>query len=121
MPVRRCLLALGAGLLLHGGTSAHAAVACVGNTPQLAIALNAAQNNGEDDVIKMETGTYLLNAELDYFAAASETFDIAIYGGYAPGCASLATSGSSVLDAQDGSRAMYILGRGRMTVYGLVF
>jgi hypothetical protein len=115
------LLALGAALLLHGGTSAHAAVACVGNTAQLALVLNAAQNNGEDDVIKVETGTYLLNAELDYLAATSETFDIAIYGGYAPGCASLATSGSSVLDAQNGSRAMYILGRGRMTVYGLVF
>jgi hypothetical protein len=120
-PSLRCLLpALAALAASFGSASAKAMSACVNNTAQLALVLAAAGDNGEDDVIRVEVGTYLLDAELDYFPGADETEDIAIYGGYASGCFQMATSGSTVLDGQDASRVMYIIGRGRVTVSGLV-
>jgi len=70
--------------------------------------LNAAESNGEDDVIKVEVGTYLLGGELDYIAAPTETHDLTVSGGWAPGCLALASSGSSVLDGQHAARALFV-------------
>jgi predicted outer membrane repeat protein len=101
------------------GRPAHAAVVCVSNNVQLAIALSVAQNNGEDDYIELETGTYPLGGELDYIAGSGETYDLAISGGWLPGCALRATSGSTVLDGQNAVRPLYISANGRVSVYGL--
>lgn len=112
-----CLLVAG----LACGQAAHAAIVCVSNSVQLAIALTVAQDNGEDDYIELEVGNYLLNAELDYFAAQDETYDLAISGGWASGCFARATSGSSVLDGQNAVRPLYISANGGVSVFGLTF
>ncbi|MGA9335544.1 MAG: hypothetical protein WBV39_14790 [Rudaea sp.] len=112
-------LLLIAGVL--GWAPAFAAVTCVSTPLQLAIALFVAQNNGEDDFIQLEVGTYNLGGELDYFAATSETYALAINGGWAPGCNVRATSGSSVLDGQNAVRPLYIDANGNVSIFGLTF
>jgi hypothetical protein len=120
---KRSVLALivAASLGVLPSRPATAASACVNNLAQLALVLAAAQDNGEDDVIFVEVGTYTLGAELDYFAPPSEEHDLAIYGGMAPGCTGLATSGSTILDGGSAARILYIIGRGSVTVSGFVF
>jgi len=116
------LAALTAAIATFGtGGRVHAAVVCVSNTVQLAIALSVAQGNGEDDFIELEVGNYLLNAELDYLAVQDETHDLAISGGWAAGCSTRATSGSSVLDGQNAVRPLYISANAGVSVFGLTF
>ena len=112
-----------AAAMLLAGTPAHAAFYCVNTSLALAIALNQAQSNGEDDDIELEVGTYALGGELDYFAADGETYDLTIRGGSAPGtgCFERATSGASVLDGQDAVRPLYISAHGRVDVIGITF
>jgi hypothetical protein len=115
----------GAGFLAIAccGASANAAqTSCVSNTAQLALAISAAQNNGQDDVIYLETGTYLLTSELQYIAATNETFNLSIIGGLAPGCASgYASSGSTVLDAQNMARILTINAKGLVNLGRITF
>lgn len=113
----RSLFAIG----LLGCSAAHAATSCVNSPLQLAIALNVAQNNGAADYIKVEVGNYLLGGELDYLAAAAETFDLTVSGGWAPGCFVRASSGSSVLDGQNTVRPLYISANGRVNLFDLTF
>jgi hypothetical protein len=115
----RCLLAI----LLAVTPAAYAARACVSNTAQLALVLSAAQDNGEDDVIALEVGNYLLDAELGYFASSGETYDLSISGGYEPGtdCHVEASTGSSVLDGQGAVRPLYISANGRVNIHNLSF
>ncbi|TCO43122.1 choice-of-anchor Q domain-containing protein [Dokdonella fugitiva] len=112
-----------AAAMLLAGPPAHAAFYCVNTSLALAIALNQAQSNGEDDDIELEVGTYALGGELDYFAADGETYDLTIRGGSAPGtgCFERATSGASVLDGQDAVRPLYISAHGRVDVIGITF
>jgi predicted outer membrane repeat protein len=107
-PVKAFRLVLLAGVLL-GWAPAYAATACVNTPLQLALVLIAAESNGEDDLIKVEVGTYLLGGELDYITAPTETHDLTVFGGWAPGCLALASSGSSVLDGQHAARALYVV------------
>jgi hypothetical protein len=108
-------------LLCCGWVTAHAATSCVSSPLQLAIALNVAQNNGEDDYIQLEVGNYLLGGELDYVAAAAETHALTISGGWAPGCFVRSTSGSSALDGQHLYRPLYISARGNVGIIGVTF
>lgn len=114
---RRLLIAVA----LFGWIPAQAATSCVSNPLTLAIALNVAQNNGEDDYIQVEVGNYLLGGELDYFAAASETHALTISGGWAPGCFVRSTSGNSVLDGQHLYRPLYISAKGNVGIVGVTF
>ena len=108
---------------LFGSTSAYAATSCVNTPLQLAIALSVAQSNGEDDVIKVEVGTYLLGGELDYIAAPTEAHDLTISGGWAPGCSALSSSGSSALDGQNAVRPLYVAAgaNSRVNIVNLTF
>lgn len=117
----RCALVLSVLVLFFRGAGAIAATACVSNTAQLALVLNAAQGNGEDDLIRLETGTYSLNGELEYFAAAAETKNLAIYGGYGPGCLADAASGSTVIDGQHAHRLLYVIAKGRVDIGRITF
>jgi hypothetical protein len=117
-----CKYLVGAIAAFGFGASANAATSCVSTTAQLAAAINAAANNGQDDTIYLETGTYLLNSELQYFAAPSETFKLAIIGGFAPGCASgYASSGESTLDGQNVTRMLMISAQGEVDIGRITF
>lgn len=96
-------------------------LSCVNTPLQLALALYAAQNNGQDDYIQIEVGTYLLGGELDYIAAAAETNYLIVSGGWAPGCFVRASSGSTVLDGQGAVRQLYIHANGNVTINFVTF
>src|SRR5690606_18055440 len=100
MPIKRFVLAIGAGVLLCSQCPAHAASHCVGTTAQLATALFVAQNNGQADDIHLVVGTYLVSEEtvLAYFAASGENQRLQISGGYEPGCTQYSTTDDTVLD-----------------------
>lgn len=107
---------------LFAAAPAYALVhSCVSSPLDLAIALYVAQNNGADDVIDLEVGTYLLGGELDYIAAATETNYLIISGGWAPGCFVRASSGSTVLDGQSAVRQLYIHANGNVTINFVTF
>ncbi len=119
-PFHQCTAAL---VLFGMAHTVHAATACVSNTAQLALALSAAQSNGENDSIYLETGNYLLGAELQYIAPASETYDLTLHGGYAAntGCHVRASTGASVLDGLGSVRPLYISANGRVNISNLTF
>lgn len=71
--------------------------ACVSNTNQLAAALVAAQNNGQDDVIRVVAGTYTLAAGLTF--TSTEIHSLTISGGWDATCQAQ-TAAFSVLDGQ---------------------
>jgi hypothetical protein len=109
-------------LVSCGWIAAHAATSCVTDTTQLAQALATAQNNGQDDVIYLVVGNYLISSELQYNAAIDETYKLSIIGGIAPGCASgYASSGSSVLDGQNMVRQLYISAKGEVDIGRITF
>jgi hypothetical protein len=112
---------LGAGLLLGAWSVARAAAFCVNTPLAFAIALSLAQDNGEDDVIDVEVGDYLLGGELDYLATPTETHGLYIYGGWGPNCLAHAGSGSSVLDGQNSVRVLYVAAQGDVSISGLTF
>ncbi|MEO5625050.1 MAG: hypothetical protein ABIQ70_03445, partial [Dokdonella sp.] len=116
----RCAAAI---LLCASAPAAEAARACISNSAQLALVLAAAQGNGEDDRIYLETGNYLLGGELQYVAPASETYNLTISGGYAAGsdCFVRSTAASSVLDGQSSVRPLYISAHGRVNISNLTF
>jgi hypothetical protein len=119
---RLLAMLLSCSVLLCSAISAQAAISCVTNPAQLASALTAAQSNGEDDVIYLVVGNYLLSSELQYNAAVDETYKLSIIGGIAPGCASgYASSGSSVLDGQDMVRQLYISAKGEVDIGRITF
>jgi len=122
-PMRRRLAIACAVALLCACTPAFAARYCVNTPLALAIALSQAQNNGEDDDIEIETGTYALGGELQYFGAATETFNLTLRGGAEPGtdCYVAATSGATVLDGQHAVRPLYIEAPGRVNIFHITF
>ena len=72
-------------LVLAGfaATPATAATFCAENAVQLQAALAAADGNGQHDQIRIRAGTYDVSAlDLTYNAAASESFDLDVSGGW---------------------------------------
>ncbi len=59
------------------------AVFCVSTPTELQNALNAAETNGEDDIIKVVQGTYSGN----FYFYSSEGYSITLLGGYTSNCA----------------------------------
>lgn len=58
----------------------HAATFCVGTTADFQAALTTAASNGEDDLIKVKSGAYVLDELLSY--GSSQNFALTIMGGY---------------------------------------
>jgi len=61
---------------------APAATFCVNSMAQLRTALATAQNNGQDGVIRVVIGTYMLAERLTFFS--SEHCDLTLQGGFVP-------------------------------------
>jgi hypothetical protein len=73
------------------------AVICVENADQLQAALDTSASSDEDDIIKIEQGTY--NGNFTY--TSSRASNLAIMGGYIDGCVErVVDATSTVLDAQ---------------------
>ena len=73
-----------AGLLCLGALPAYAEVMCVSTPAQLTATLAVAENNGEDDEIRIRAGTYAMANGIywDYSATVTENFDLALSGGW---------------------------------------
>jgi hypothetical protein len=73
-------------LVMAASSPVSAASFCAVNTAQLEAALDAAESNNEDDIIRVQSGTYFApSGGFDYFPAASDqNNDLEIIGGYGP-------------------------------------
>ncbi len=113
------LVFLTAGLLL--ATQAHAAQFCATNSSEFQAHLDTAESNGEDDVIRLETGTYIGN--FLYNPVPGEAFALSLEGGYTEffslpcGRLQSAEPGATVLDGNFVDRVLRILGPGGSSVH----
>ncbi len=80
MDLIRCLLMTSAILFIP--TGAKAATFCVGTSAGLVSALGTASANGEDDTIKIRSGTYVSTGSVAFPYYTSENFNLAIAGGF---------------------------------------
>ena len=69
--------------LFFAANQSMATTFCVSDTANLIAALDNAKNNGSDDVIKIQQGTYYGN----FVYASTESFGVRIEGGYTALCA----------------------------------
>jgi len=65
-------------------SGAQGATFCVSDGTGLQAALTQAASNGEDDLIKIQEGSYFGN----FVYASKEGYGVTVEGGYLPGCAS---------------------------------
>jgi hypothetical protein len=87
---------------------------CVSNASQLHDALTEAATNGEDDIIRVEKGTYTGNFVYDSFEGKSLT----LIGGFAPNCDTQTLDPSNtILDGNDADRVLYIKSHSRCPLY----
>jgi hypothetical protein len=73
-------------LVMAASSPVSAASFCAVNTAQLEAALDAAESNNEDDIIRVQSAIYSVpSGGFDYFPAASDqNNDLEIIGGYGP-------------------------------------
>lgn len=67
-------------------TLLNAATFCVSNTTMLETVLGITQNNGQDDVIKIQSGNYIPENNFGFSFLFEENFDIEISGSCNSGC-----------------------------------
>ena len=78
---------------------------CVSNATQLQNALTEAATNGEDDIIRVEQGTYMGTFIFDSF----EGKNLSLLGGFNPGCGTRTLDPTNtVLDGNHTGRVLYI-------------
>jgi hypothetical protein len=78
---------------------------CVSNATQLQTALTEAATNGEDDIIRVEQGTYTGNFIFDSYEGKS----LSMIGGFDPGCDTRTLDPSkTILDGNNAGRVLYI-------------
>jgi len=120
---RHCFFPIAAALLACvAATQACAAVFCVATPLALSQAMLTAENNAQDDTIRLVVGTYTLSSEIGYYADAGETYKLTILGGFDPGCASgSAAAGATVIDGQDATRIFTISARGDVDIGRITF
>ena len=119
---RLAAVILNGAMLMGAAAGAQAATFCVNTSLGLAIALSVAQSNGEDDIINLEVGDYLLGGELMYNAVgANETHRLSLIGGQVPGCGVYASAGSTVLDGQNAVRILTISALGEVDIGRITF
>jgi parallel beta-helix repeat protein len=102
-----CFTCLIVGIfLLFIASQSMAANFCVANKDDLIAALNDAQNNGSDDLIKIQQGTYYGN----FIYASTESFGVTIKAGYSDALCTLrdVDPANTVLDAE-GDGAVLVL------------
>jgi hypothetical protein len=88
-----------------GYTSSHAAILCVDSTEELTSALTTAASNGEDDQIQLVQGTYTGN----YVYTSTEAYNLAIEGGYTPGCVTREVdAANTVLDGDETDTVIFL-------------
>lgn len=92
LPIAIALFAVAS--IARGGTPL---VYCTDNVVGIQFALDAAHDNGQDDVIRLVGGTYALTAGLAMMTAETNTLDIS--GGWNADCTQQ-TGGTTVLDGQ---------------------
>jgi len=78
---------------------------CVSNATQLQNALTEAATNGEDDIIRVDQGTYIGNFVFDSY----EGKNLTLLGGFDPGCDTRTPeSSNTILDGNHTGRVLYI-------------
>ena len=108
MKFTRLSLALAVACLLAG--HAQAAVFCVGSSAALTQALDIADNNGQSDDIRLQSGTFAGN--FLYNANVTETGDLTVRGGYDAACTSAPDGpGNTILDGAAAGRTLVLSGR----------
>ena len=71
---------------------------CVGTSAELNTALATAASNGQDDIIKIQKGTYIGNF---IYSATTENFGLTLEGGHSEGCTLWTLDATNtILDAQ---------------------
>lgn len=112
-------------LLLAGTLPAHAAEYCVGTPGTFQIALDDAELDGEDSLIKVRAGTYNLSNELRYepgLEYALPAGRLTIRGGYNADCSSYSlTPGATTLVSSNHSSLDIITSTGHASVAGMSF
>jgi hypothetical protein len=112
-------LVLGLLMVLAAGGPAFAANFCVDTAAELQAAFQAANENAEDDTIRIETGTYAPTDALVF--ESLESHSIRLLGGYQGDCF-LRMGGLTRIDGQGVRRGLYIYnGFGDTVIEGLTF
>ena len=120
----RCFRFCAGMVLLTGALSAQGADYCVGNTPQLRAALDAAAASSEDDVIRLERNSYPL-VDAGIFLGSIKG-SLVLRGGYANGCPligrSLDAATTRILSSTPQERAISLYAAGDdLEIDGLSF
>lgn len=107
-------------LLLAAAAPVQAASFCVASTSELIAALSAAQSNGQNDLIRLVAGTYPISSRLVHFS--QEGAALHLWGGYAPGCATLAQAGAkSVIEGNGSTALLDLMTDGSVTMTRMVW
>ena len=106
-------------MLLGTSTQAHAAVFCVKTSSDLTSALGQAASNGQDNVIKIATGTIASTQQFTY--SQSGAFDLDIEGGWSADCTTQRRDASlTILDGTSagiaGGLSLETLSKGNITL-----
>src|SRR5690606_37897758 len=120
----RCFRFCAGMVLLTGALSAQGADYCVGNTPQLRAALDAAAASSEDDVIRLERNSYPLVDSSVFLSPIKGS--LVLRGGYASGCPligrSLDAATTRILSSTPQERAISLYAAGDdLEIDGLSF
>jgi hypothetical protein len=99
-------LALAAGLAVLFAGPALAATWCVDTLPELQTAIDAAEGNGEDDEIRIASGTYASSTPFHF--QSSEVHAIAFAGGYSASCTE-AGGEPTTIDGENARRGLFVL------------
>jgi hypothetical protein len=94
-------------MLLIFGTSAWAGTFCVANSTMLETVLDITESNGQDDVIKIKTGTYVPLNDYGFRFYLGENHDLEISGSWDNDCAEQSLNPlDTVLDGDDINRVI---------------
>lgn len=94
-------LIIGTSLLVGLPASAHAASFCVAGAAQFAAALEAAESNGADDIVRLTTATIFVptGSHFTYQPPTGQSQALQILGGFNPGCATRTAGSTTLIDA----------------------
>jgi hypothetical protein len=113
---------LGALLSLAATTASADISYCVGTQSELQTALNSAEIDGDDSVVKVRSGTINLSAELRYEPIAEFVLPakkLTMRGGYSSDCSSFSSAGGATTFTSSGRRLAFITRTGGVSLSGL--
>ncbi|MGA7305842.1 MAG: hypothetical protein WBW88_13265 [Rhodothermales bacterium] len=82
--IKSILFLFSSFLVIFNSSQVLSATFCGGNASALSTALTTAKTNGENDIIRVQQGTYNGN----FIYVSTEAFGVTIEGGYEAGCVS---------------------------------